>query len=109
MYYKKWLSAEAFGRKLHGLYVMALNKYWMDDLYEKVITNKFFLNGVFVGFQLFDTYVVDGAVNGMAKLASGLGRGLRALQTGQLQTYAVAIGVGVIAIVAIFLLAMGAR
>jgi len=109
MYYKRWLSAEAFGRKLHWLYVMALNKYWMDDLYEKVITNKFFLNGVFVGFQLFDTYVVDGAVNGVAKLASGLGRGLRALQTGQLQTYAVAIGVGVIAIVAIFLLAMGAR
>jgi len=34
-----------------------------------------------------DRYLVDGAVNGVASLTSGMGRSLRQLQTGRIQTY----------------------
>jgi len=38
--------------------------------------------------QIFDTYVVDGAVNGAGWLVRQLGQGLRFLQTGAVQFYA---------------------
>src|SRR3546814_18971028 len=58
------------------------------------------------GFQAtadFDRTVVDGAVNGVAGLVRGGGRGMRVLQSGYVRSYALGIGVGVVALLAYFL------
>ena len=51
----------------------------------------------------FDARVVDGAVNGVAALVRGGGRGLRRAQPGYVRGYALGIGVGVVVLLAYFL------
>ena len=53
-------------------------------------------------FELFDKYVVDGAVNGAAALVRFAGGAGRKLQTGQLQAYGYAILLGLLVIIGIF-------
>ena len=71
----------------------------MDTLYEKIFVNNFLLNKLFSGFQWIDTRVVDGAANGTADTTVASGKALRRVQTGQLQFYALTIGIGIIAII----------
>jgi NADH-quinone oxidoreductase subunit L len=99
MYNSKLLSPERVGKLFKPLYNLFLNKYWMDTLYEKIFVNNFLLNKLFAGFQWIDTQVVDGAANGAADLTAAGGKALRRAQTGQLQVYALTMGIGVVAII----------
>jgi NADH-quinone oxidoreductase subunit L len=58
------------------------------------------------GFQAtadFDRTVIDGAVNGVASLVRGGGKGLRILQTGYVRSYALGVAVGVVGLLGYFL------
>jgi NADH-quinone oxidoreductase subunit L len=94
-------------------YRLLENKYYLDDLYEKVIVHGIsspiakaanwvnqriidgIVNGVGVGgkqlgrwtYKNLDQSVVDGAVNGAGFLAEESGAGLRTIQTGKVQQY----------------------
>jgi NADH-quinone oxidoreductase subunit L len=103
IYSAKWLSAEAIGRTFKPLYTLFSRKYFMDELYQDVIVKRVLIGGLFAGLQKIDTAAIDGAVNGVARLASSAGRAVRRTQTGQLQAYAMAVGVGIIAIVLVIL------
>ena len=98
MYGAKWLSAERVGRVLAPFYTLFSRKYWMDELYQNVIVGKVLIGGIFAFLQLFDTYVIDGAVNGVANGTIAGGRAIRRLETGQLQVYGLFIGIGLLAI-----------
>jgi NADH-quinone oxidoreductase subunit L len=100
IYNARWISAEAVGRTFSTFYRVFYRKYWMDELYEKVFVVRFLLNTVFRVCQVFDTYVVDGIVNGLAGAAVGAGRVLRVAETGRLQTYGLIMALGVVVIVA---------
>ncbi len=100
VYSARWISAEAIGRTFSTFYRVFYRKYWMDELYEKVFVVRFLLNTVFRVCQVFDTYVVDGVVNGLAGAAVGAGRVLRVAETGRLQTYGLIMALGVVVIVA---------
>jgi NADH-quinone oxidoreductase subunit L len=99
MYGAKWLSAELVGRIFSPFYKLFYRKYWMDELYENVIVGKILIGGIFGLLQLFDRYVVDGVVNGVAKITIVGGRAIRHLETGQLQFYGLFIGIGLLVIV----------
>ena len=98
MYSAKWVSAEAVGRAFKPFYTLFSRKYWMDEFYERVIVVRVLVDGVFAGLGFFDDRVVDGVVNGVADGTAAAGRSVRRVQTGQLQVYAMAIAVGVVAI-----------
>ncbi len=98
MYSAKWISAERIGSIFKPFYILFSRKYWMDELYENIIVKVALLKGLFAGLQQIDTYGVDGAVNGVADGAIASGRVVRRAQTGQLQLYGLAIGIGVLAI-----------
>jgi NADH-quinone oxidoreductase subunit L len=98
MYSAKWLSAEAVGRIFKPFYTLFSRKYWLDELYERVIVVRVLVDGIFAALDFFDARVVDGAVNGAANGTAGAAKGMRRIQTGQLQVYAMAIAVGVVAI-----------
>jgi len=107
MYSVKVISAEKVGRVFAPIYTLLSRKYYMDELYERVIVIGVLQNGLFRVIQAFDVYVVDGVVNGAAKvtvLTSGI---TRRAQTGQLQLYGLAMGVGVLVILAVFALVYG--
>jgi NADH-quinone oxidoreductase subunit L len=55
----------------------------------------------------FDATVIDGAVNGVAGAVRGGGKGLRLFQTGYVRSYALGVGVGVVALLAYFLTRSG--
>jgi NADH-quinone oxidoreductase subunit L len=50
-------------------------------------------------YERFDTYVVDGAVNGAGYLSMFFGRNIRRIQTGQLQTYALVVFLGAVILI----------
>jgi NADH-quinone oxidoreductase subunit L len=128
VYSKKWLSAEAIGKRFSALYKLFYNKYWVDELYEGIIVKKVLMGGIFRVFQLFDSKVidggintnfvqgfivrnlfgwfksfdqngVDGTVNGVADTTLVAGKTMRKVQTGQLQLYGLIIGLGIVALI----------
>jgi NADH-quinone oxidoreductase subunit L len=99
MYKARWISPDAVGRTFKPLYTLFIRKYWMDELYENVIVRAILFKGIFRVLDLFDSGVVDGAVNGLARGTSTASRAVRQLQTGQLQVYAMTIAIGIVAII----------
>jgi NADH-quinone oxidoreductase subunit L len=99
IYSAKWISAENIGRTFKPFYTLLFNKYWFDTLYEKLIVGVALLGGLFTGFQKFDSGVVDGAVNGAGEVTVESGKAVRRTETGQLQLYALTIGIGLVAII----------
>ena len=55
----------------------------------------------------FDRTVIDGAVNGVAGLVRGSGKGLRVLQSGYVRSYALGLAVGVVVVLAYFISRVG--
>ena len=99
MYSAKWLSPERIVGIFSPVHTLFSRKYWFDELYENIIVGMVLIKGLFAGLQLFDSKGVDGAVNGVADTTIAGGRAIRRAQTGQLQLYGIAIGVGVLAII----------
>ena len=87
MYIKKWVSAEKIGAAFKPIYILLSRKYFMDELYENVIVKTVLYNGIFKWMAMFDSSIVDGAVNGAAQGTAGVGTAVRKLQTGQTQLY----------------------
>jgi len=98
IYIKQWISAESLGRIFKPAYTTFLHKYWMDELYEGIIVRKVLLGGIFYLCQLFDTYIIEGIVNGVPRAIRGGGNLLRQTTTGQLQFYGMMISLGVLVI-----------
>jgi len=90
---------ERFGR----LYSLLVNKYYVDEMYGAVFvrpTTKL----ASVLWRFFDSLVIDGAVNGSAYAVEAGSRVLRRIQTGALQSYALSMALGAVAILAFWLL-----
>ena len=104
-YRKHGLGYDAIlARRFGGLYRLWRGKYYWDELYDRTIVRPL-LSIADRGFASFDKNVVDGAVNGLARLTSGTSRVMRHIQTGLVQSYAAAIVLGVVLVVALMLFA----
>ena len=99
IYGARVVSAEALRKAFGPVHTLVANKYYMDHLYENIIVGKVLYGGVAFVLAAFDTYVVDGAVNGVAQLARRGGATLRLAQAGQLQGYAVVAIAGLLFII----------
>ncbi len=64
------------------------NKYYVDEFYHLTIVTPVKKIAAFAG-DVVDKYVVDGAVNGVGRGVRMIGSTLRAVQTGDLQTYGI--------------------
>ena len=83
--------ARAFG----PLYTLAYNKYYVDELYVKVFVSPLKALAGWLA-RVFDIKVIDGIVNGLGSAVAWCGGELRAIQTGYLRTYALAILAGAV-------------
>jgi NADH-quinone oxidoreductase subunit L len=106
MYSAKWLSPERISRLFRPIHTLFSSKYWVDELYEDFIGQRFLSNKLFAGMKFFDSRGIDGAVNGVADTVVATGKAVRKIQSGQLQLYGMFIILGVLAII-ITLLCLG--
>ncbi len=98
MYSAKWISPDRVGQAFAPLYNLFSRKYYFDELYEGIFVVRVLYDGLFRLIELFDNYVVDGVVNGTAKVTVLSSSVVRRVQTGQLQSYGLAIVLGVLII-----------
>ena len=112
IYYKKTISAEKIGHTFRPVYTLLFNKYYFDEIYQKLIIDPIMafarfmwtfdarvIDGAVNGTawatilwsdikEWFDTWIVDGAVNGAGWLVQQWSHLLRFIQTGNVQFYA---------------------
>ena len=87
------------------LYRASLNKWWFDELNHLLFI---VVGGRIAAFLWwFDRRVVDDTVNDLAKGTVGAGRGLRRVQTGRVQNYALGIALGLLVMAGSFLILAG--
>jgi NADH-quinone oxidoreductase subunit L len=122
MYYKKSISPEKLKAKFPFPYKVLFNKYYFDELYHAIIINPIlnlarhlfrfdlgiidWLVNAFGNFTVFlsdvkewfDSHIVDGGVNGIARVFRVTSSNIRRIQTGQLQNYALIIFFGIVII-----------
>jgi NADH-quinone oxidoreductase subunit L len=101
VYGARWFNTARIKNALSICYNTLTHKYWMDEFYQDLIAQKMLYNGIFNWFRLFDSKVIDGAVNGIAQLGSASGKQLRKVHSGQLQLYGLITVAGVIVIILI--------
>jgi NADH-quinone oxidoreductase subunit L len=81
-------EAKGFGKVL-------ANKWYMDELYDKIIVNP--LDRLATFFKnVFEISVVDGLVNGVGRLVNYSSRQLRLLQSGQVGSYVLLMVLGMV-------------
>jgi NADH-quinone oxidoreductase subunit L len=84
------------------LYAASVNKWYFDDLYSLLFYR---LGGVVAsGVMWFDVKIIDGIVNGVGDVTTSVGDGVRHIQTGRVQNYALGIALGLIVIATLFIL-----
>ena len=87
------------------LYRASLNKWWFDELNHLLFMR--IGGGVADALFWFDRNVIDGTVNGVGRVTVEAGRGLRHVQTGRVQNYALGIAIGLIVMAGSYLVLAG--
>jgi NADH-quinone oxidoreductase subunit L len=100
-------AVERISGRLRPLYVASFNKWWFDDLNDVIFVR--FGGLVARAMWWFDVRIVDGTVNGIAALTQGGGRGIRRIQTGRVQNYALGIAGGLLIIAVTYIFVLGQR
>jgi NADH-quinone oxidoreductase subunit L len=101
LYLNKPEKADGLAKSLKPAYTFLLNKYYVDELYAKVVVRPLMWISTNVLWKVADVAVIDGAVNGIAHETNALGDGVRHTQSGNTRSYAVWVVVGAIVIIAV--------
>jgi NADH-quinone oxidoreductase subunit L len=103
MYGATPVRAEAIGRPRTPVHRLLQNAWYVDWLYDRIVVRPLFAASDVLA-RVFDTRVIDGAVNGVGRAVVAWAASLRRLQTGYVVNYALTMLAGAVAIVG-FLLA----
>lgn len=99
MYWQKKIDPGAIANSIKPLYNLSLNKWYFDDIYDKV----FVINSRRLARQMLeiDFRIVDGAVNFTGLVTVVTGQGLKYLESGRVQFYALIIFAAVLGFVVV--------
>ena len=103
MYMKDPSLPGKFTAKFPTLHRVVFNKWYVDEIYDTLFVNSTKKLGIFC-WKGFDVKVVDGIVNGIAKLVGALSSVLRYTQSGLFTNYALTMVLGTVVMLAIFIL-----
>ncbi len=103
MYIKNPQLPDRVAERYKPLYSMVANKYWVDEIYDWVFVGPLIRFSVFL-WRIIDNILVDGTVNGVGALVRGGSEIFKRLQTGNIQSYALSILVGIVLMVGYFLM-----
>jgi NADH-quinone oxidoreductase subunit L len=128
LYVRRAPVPDVLEQRLGPVHVLLANKYWVDELYNATVIggtlafsrlmwwfDTWVVDGIVNGVRhvtvvalghgsnLFDKYVVDGAVNGVGAGAKGSSMMFRRVQSGLVQNYALIMGGGIVLIALVYL------
>jgi NADH-quinone oxidoreductase subunit L len=89
-------APKRLAKSLHGVYVLVLNKYYVDEIYLALIVRPLLWISTNVLWHAVDTGAIDGVVNGTARVARESGGQLREMQSGNERSYATWIVIGAV-------------
>ncbi len=96
MYIKNPHAPKRLAERLRPLYLLVFHKYYVDEIYAALIVRPLLWISTNVFWQGVDLGLIDGVVNGSARLARASGARLRQLQSGNTRSYASWVLVGVL-------------
>ena len=89
--------------KAKPLYELLLNKYYIDQIYDTLVSRPLFFVAEYVLFDGVDHYAIDGLVNGTGVTVEAGGDAVRRVEDGNVQHYALVYLLGAVAIAAFYL------
>lgn len=93
-YVKKQVLPVAETEELKPVHKLVYNKYFVDELYENVITKPYnWLSDVF--YKIVELRIIDGIVNGTGTLVNRASIAIRYVQTGSIGFYIFAMTIGI--------------
>jgi NADH-quinone oxidoreductase subunit L len=95
--------------RLKAPYDLLLNKYYIDELYNLIVTRPLFWISNNVLNRAIDTYVIDGAAEGAGLAVQTSGQVARRAETGNVQHYAFVYLLGALGIVGYYLFLVTGR
>ena len=95
--------AERMAAAFPGLHKLLLNKYYVDEVYDAVIVQPIRRTSERFLWKTVDAGVIDGLVNGSGAVVRGSASVLRLFQTGSVRAYAASLFIGVLFVVAYYL------
>jgi len=98
VYQTKALSFDRLAHRLRWLHTLISQRYCVDHLYEGLVVRRLLYKGLFRLSDWMDIRVVDGAVDLAGWTGRNVGRAMAQLQTGQVQVYGAAVGIGIVVI-----------
>jgi NADH-quinone oxidoreductase subunit L len=94
--------AERLSRSFGSIYKAAYKKFYIDELY-LFVTNKILFNLIGRPAAWFDRNVVDGTMNLIASGTGKVSEGIKAIQSGRVQSYALYFFGGIVGLVVLFI------
>jgi NADH-quinone oxidoreductase subunit L len=105
MYLRSKEVPKNIAQKYSRLYDLVYNKYYVDELYDALFVRPIRDLSEKVLWKIMDAGIIDdGIVNGTARFFQRSAQSLRRLQVGDVQSYALGMVVGILAIVGFLLL-----
>ncbi len=126
VYHRRMVDTAKVQARLSGAYTVLQGQYFFDELYAATVYrftlwwasvcrafDTYVVDGIVNGTGyltrsvstfagLIDRFIVDGAVNGVAAVLQGAGEGFRRLQTGRIQTYLVYASASLVVLVLVY-------
>lgn len=97
-------KARELGRKLSGVYKVLWNKWYVDEIYQAAVIGPVVAMSRDLLWKFFDVIIIDGIVNGSARVVGGCASALRRVQDGVVQNYALVMFVGILLLVTLVIL-----
>jgi len=98
VYTKNKNIAENISLRFRKFYNLLLNKYYVDEIYDAAIVKPIVTGSEKVLWKFTDSFIIDGIVNGVAKIIAIISESIRKIQTGIAQLYAFIIVAGIAAV-----------
>ncbi len=95
MYGRATDVATRMAASLRALYQLLWNKWYVDEIYDALVVRPYVAFSRFF-WQVIDSELIDGAVNGLGRLVVGMASGARYVQSGLTQQYLVVMVIGAI-------------
>jgi NADH-quinone oxidoreductase subunit L len=102
-YIKSPQTPKKLAESLRGPYTLLLHKYYVDELYNFVIIQPLLWISTNVLWHVVDEGVIDGTVNGVARVARESGSELREIQSGNARSYATWVVIGAVGVTVLML------
>jgi NADH-quinone oxidoreductase subunit L len=105
LYLKAKELPKTLAKKYARLYDLVYNKYYVDEIYDALFVRPIQRGSEKILWKIFDAgFIDDGLVNGTARFFQRSAQSLRRIQVGDVQSYALGMVVGILAIVGFLLL-----